>query len=72
MAAVETNNGTEALNQALKYSYLAHKASLTLTGIVRVIVDQFLPDMYQNYVFQNFKQLDLYRLLPHYLQGRPL
>lgn len=31
--------------------------------------------MYQNYVFQNFKQLDLYRLpsaaVPHYLQGRP-
>ena len=74
-AAVETNNGTEALNRVLKYSYLPRKASLTLTGIVRIIVDQFLPDMYQNYIFQNFKQLDCYRLpsstVPEYLHGRP-
>ena len=54
---------------------MPRKASLTLTGIVRIIVDQFLPDMHQNYVFQNFKQLDCYRLpsstIPVYLHGRP-
>lgn len=49
-AAVETNNGTEALNQALKYSYMPRKTTLTLTGIACLIVDQFLPDMYQNYI----------------------
>ncbi len=74
-AAVETNNGTEALNRALKYAYLPRKTSLTLTRIACLIVDQFLPDMYQNYVFQNFKQLNIYRLpsaaIPLYLQGRP-
>lgn len=59
----------------IKYSHLPRKVSLTLTWTVRVIVNQFLPDMHQDYVFQNFKQLDLYHLpssaVSHYLQRRP-
>ena len=46
-AAVDTNNGTEALNKALKYSYLPKRKSLTLSGIATLLIDRFLPDMWQ-------------------------
>ncbi len=32
--AVDTNNGTEALNKVLKYMYLPQTKSMTLSGIV--------------------------------------
>ena len=44
-AAVDTNNGTETLNKALKYSYLPKRKSLTLSGIATLLIDRFLPDM---------------------------
>jgi hypothetical protein len=72
---VDTNNGTEALNKALKYSFLPRKRSMTLTGLVRLLVDQFLPDSHQHYLFENYRQMDIYRVpanvVPSYLQGRP-
>ena len=74
-AAVDTNNGTEALNKALKYSYLPKRKSLTLSGIASLLIDRFLPDMWQKYVFQNYKLSTEYRAysmdIPAYLQGRP-
>jgi len=74
-AAVDTNNGTEALNKALKYSYLPKRKSLTLSGIASLLMDHFLPDMYQKYVFQNYKISEEYRAysdnIPPYLKGRP-
>ena len=74
-AAVDTNNGTEALNKALKYSYLPKRKSLTLSGIASLLIDRFLPDMWQKYVFQNYKLSIEYRAyskdIPTYLQGRP-
>lgn len=60
-AAVNTNNGTEALNKALKYSYLPKRKSLTLSGIATLLIDRFLPDMWQKYVFQNYKLSTEYR-----------
>ena len=60
-AAVDTNNGTESLNKALKYSYLPRQKSLTLSGIVALLIDRFLPDMWQKYVFQNYKLSEEYR-----------
>ena len=54
-AAVDTKNGTEALNKDLKYSYLPKRKSLTLSGIASLLIDRFLPDMWQKYVFQNYK-----------------
>ena len=74
-AAVDTNNGTESLNKALKYSYLPRQKSLTLSGIVALLIDRFLPDMWQKYVFQNYKLSEEYRAyteeIPGYLKGRP-
>ena len=74
-AAVDTNNGTESLNKALKYSYLPRRKSLTLSGIATLLIDRFLPDMWQKYVFHNYKLSEEYRAyskdIPEYLKGRP-
>ena len=75
-AAIETNNGTEALNRLLKYKYLPKQKHMTLSHIISNITNQFLPALQYKYVFRNFKQSNLYRsynpsVVPSYLQGRP-
>jgi len=74
-AAVDTNNGVEALNKVLKYGYLPKKNSLTLSGIATLLVKNYLPDMYHKYIFQNYKLAGEYRAysssVPSYLHGRP-
>ena len=75
-AAVETNNGAEALNRMLKYSYLPKQKHMTLSHIISKITNEFLPALHYKYVFKNFKQSELYRsynpsIVPDYLQGRP-
>ena len=75
-AAVETNNGAEALNRMLKYSYLPKQKHMTLSHIITKITNEFLPALHYKYVFKNFKQSELYRsynpsIVPDYLQGRP-
>ena len=69
------SNGTEALNKVLKYNYLPHNKNMTLSATVTLIVEKFLPDSYQKYLFLNYKQSDMYRtyksFVPSYLQGRP-
>ena len=48
---------------------------MTVTGLVRLLIDQFLPDSHQHYLFENYRPTDIYRLpanvVPSYLQGRP-
>ena len=48
---------------------------MTLTGLVRLIVDQFLPDSHQHYLFENYRQMNIYHVpattVPPYLKGRP-
>lgn len=75
-AAVETNNGAEALNRMLKYSYLPKQKHMTLSHIISKITNEFLPALHYKYVFKNFKQSELYRsynpsIVPDYLQGSP-
>ena len=73
--AVDTNNGTEALNKARKYSYLPRRRSLTLSQVAALLIEEFLPDAFQKYLFQNFKQTAFNRVyndfVPSHLQGRP-
>ena len=73
--SVDTNNGTEALNKVLKYGYLPKRRSLTLSQIVTLLLEQFLPDCYQKYLFQNFKLTSFNRsyktFVPSYLHDRP-
>ena len=48
---------------------------MTLTGLVRLLLEQFLLDSRQHYVFENYRQLECYRvpsdIVPEYLRGRP-
>jgi len=72
-AAVETNNGIEAQNKVLKYSYLSHQKNINLSHLVDILINNFLPDSYEKYLFQNYKMNPTYRkyhdLVPSYLHG---
>ena len=74
-AAVDTNNGTEAQNKLLKYSYLPKRKKLSLSSIIVLLVQEFLPDMHKKYLFENFKMTNNYRqykdFVPNYLHDRP-
>ena len=74
-AAVDTNNEAEAINKTLKYNYLPKGKSVTLSHLVRILVEEFLPEMLQKYQKQNFAMSESYRMynefVPSYLQGRP-
>jgi len=59
-AAIETNNGVEAQNKVLKYSYLPHRRNITLSCLVEILITSFLPDSYEKYLFQNYKMSSAY------------
>ena len=44
--AVNTNNGVEAQNRLLKHSYLTKQKNLTLSSLLCILVEHYLPDMY--------------------------
>ena len=71
-AAFETNNGIEAQNKVLKYSYLPHRKNSTLSCLVEILISNFLPDSYEKYLFENYKMSSAYQdNIPKYLHGRP-
>ena len=75
-ATVNTNNGVEALNRVLKYSFLPRqKKAISLSGLITILVEAFLPESYHKYLFLNYKQSSSYRsykdFVPEYLHGRP-
>ena len=59
----------------LKYSHLPRRRSLTLSQVAALLIEEFLPDAFQKYLFQNFKQTAFNRVyndsVPSYLHGRP-
>ena len=71
---METNNGVEAQNKALKYKFLPRKA-VSLSCIATIIIERFLLEQHRNYLFLNFQMNPNYRAynahIPLYLQGRP-
>ena len=73
---INTNNGTEALNKALKYTYLPRgQRSINLSKIVTLLVETFLPALRQKYLFANFEQSNVNRRykdeIPKYLHNKP-
>ena len=44
---VDTNNGVERQNKDFKYEYLKQFKDNTLSGILTVLIEQFLPDKYK-------------------------
>ena len=49
--AVNTNNGVERKNRDFKYEYLRQYKDRSLSGMITVLVEQFLPDIYNRYIF---------------------
>lgn len=74
-AAINTNNGAEALNKVLKYNYLPKKKNISLSSVCAILIESFLPDAYQKYVCLNYMQSSQYRSykshVPDYLRDRP-
>lgn len=74
-AAVDTNNGVESQNKMLKYNFLPRNTRLTLSRLVVVLNETFLPDMHHKHMFLNYQMLPTYRaynsFVPLYLHGRP-
>ena len=72
---MDTNNGVEAQNKLLKYSYLPNRKNITLSSLVSHIIESFLPDRYQKYLLQNYQMTEAYRSysasIPEYLRTRP-
>ena len=51
-----TNNGTERLNEALKYDELGRDyVNCSLSELMSVLIESFLPNLYANYVKLNVK-----------------
>ena len=73
--AVDTNNGVEAQNKLLKYNYLPRRKQITLSEVITILVESFLPEMYQKYLFQNYAMTTAYRPynedIPDFLRDCP-
>ena len=48
---VNTSNGLERQNRALKYDYLAAYRDTSLSGLVTLLLERFHPDAYRRSVF---------------------
>ena len=72
---VNTNNGTERLNEDLKYDELMEYKNCTLSDLLAVIVERFIPKLYEKYIELNIKFTSAYRKydvnIPHYMHNRP-
>lgn len=71
-----TNNGTERLNESLKYDELKKNYNnCTLSELMTKLVDGFLPNLYRKYVVLNVKYSNLHKPyhsdLPNFLWNRP-
>ena len=50
-----TNNGTERINEELKYEELDGYTNCTLSELLSIIIENFLPRLYQKYIELNVK-----------------
>ena len=59
----------------MKYSYLPRRKHLTLSGLVSILIEEFVPDIHHKYMFQNYQMSSTYRsfndIVPQYLHGCP-
>ena len=74
---VNTNNGIETKNRDFKRNFLCKYKDTSLSGMIKVLVEQFCPVHYNRYYTNNFMQSDLYRsynlkFVRPYMQNKPL
>jgi len=47
---VSTNNGVERQNRVLKYDYLTAYRDTSLSGLITLLLQRFLPDAFRRFV----------------------
>lgn len=47
LVSVNTNNGIERQNESFKYQYLKDRNKSSLSGMIAILVEEFLPEKYQ-------------------------
>jgi hypothetical protein len=52
---VTTTNGVETLNKSLKHFYLKLASTGTLSSLLDIVINNFLPDLFQNYLMLNYR-----------------
>ena len=57
---VNTNNGLERQNQVFKSNYLLGHKSKSLSAMLTVLIEQYLPDNYNRYLVNKSKQFLLF------------
>ena len=58
---VNTNNGNERLNVDLKYDELVEYKSCTLCDLLNVVIDKFIPKLYEKYIELNLRYTSCYK-----------
>nr|XP_047142557.1 uncharacterized protein LOC124816872 [Hydra vulgaris] len=53
LRSINTNNGTERQNQSFKYSFLEKRKTSSLTAMLCICIEEFLPHNYDNYADKN-------------------
>ena len=70
-----TNNGTERLNEELKYEELERATRSLLSGLLSIIIEKVIPKLYVKYVELNLRCTSGYKGyqegIPSYLHNRP-
>ena len=70
-----TNNGTERLNKELKSNDLENYRKCKLSEMLKIIIQEFLPKLYDGYVEINVKYIEKHKkyetALPPLLKNRP-
>ena len=56
-----TNNGTERLNEELKHNELDGYKNCTLSELMCVLIDSFIPNLYEKYVSLNIQYIKGYK-----------
>ncbi|EDO30694.1 predicted protein [Nematostella vectensis] len=73
--AVNTNNGLERQNEALKYQYLGGYRNCSFSEMLTVVITRFLTDSYTKYITRNVRGSYGYRVyndaILNFLRNRP-
>ena len=72
---VNTNNGNERLKEDLKYDELVEYKNCTLSDLLNVVIDKFIPKLYEKYIELNVRYMSCYkgydRSVLFYMLDRP-
>ena len=70
-----TNNGTERINEELKYEDLNRCIDLPISELLTIIIEEFLPRRYERYIEMNVQFSSDFKKyqneIPSYLWNRP-